>query len=108
MDGPGTDTVAVGDVDGYVVLSFQNPVLFVKLDPPTAKAAAEHILARCYKATWGDFPSADKKNQAAEQMRIKLRNRITLMLRSAEREAPRPTPEILAQRVVDKCLAEAI
>lgn len=48
LDGPGTDTLAVGNKDGLVVLQFQNPVKWVSLDPKTAYAVAEMMCRHAF------------------------------------------------------------
>ena len=48
LDGPGTDTLAVGNKDGLVVLQFQNPVRWVALDPGTAYQVAEMMCRHAF------------------------------------------------------------
>lgn len=104
--GPGCETLAVGDRDGFVVLEFPQPVAWVKLDPSTALKVGEAMAKRAYKAQFGDFP-ADEKKQLTEQIRIRLRNRISLMLRSFMGRTPIPSFEMQANEVVDAVLKEA-
>lgn len=48
LDGPGTDTVAVGNKDGLVVLQFQHPVKWISLDPGTAYQVAEMMCRHAF------------------------------------------------------------
>lgn len=48
LDGPGTDTLAVGNKDGLVVLQFQHPVKWVSLDPQTAYSVAEMMCRHAF------------------------------------------------------------
>lgn len=48
LDGPGTDTLAVGNKDGLVVLQFQNPVKWVSLDSKTAYQVAEMMCRNAF------------------------------------------------------------
>ncbi len=106
MHGPGTDTLQVSYKDGLVVLHFDKPVEWVALDPNTAGRMAESVARTAYTAVSGDVPTTEKKSQITEQIRVRLRNRVALMIGSAEREAPRPDAKILATRLVDECLKE--
>lgn len=105
LDGPGTDTLGVGDEDGYVVLRFKEPVLWVKLDPATALSVGQAIAGKSYRAKFGDDPTP-QRTALTDQLRVTLVRRIELMLGSFEREAPRPDLKIQAARVVDTCLSE--
>lgn len=105
LSGPGTDTIAIGDRDGHVVLQFKDPVRWVKLDPATALQVGEALAQRSYKALFGDFPAEGKK-QLTEQLRIRLRNRVSLMLRGFAGRAPVPPYEVQANEIVDACLHE--
>lgn len=54
LDGPGTDTIAVGN-DGYhCVLQFQHPVKWVKLDPKTTYQVAEMMCRHSFAVEMQD------------------------------------------------------
>lgn len=107
MDGPGTDTVQLSDYEGHVCLHFERPVSFVKLDPPTASSLAEAMARAAYKCISGDVPTTMAKSQITEQMRIRLKNRVAIMIRSMENDTPSPSYEVRAHRIVDELLKEA-
>ena len=46
LDGPGTDTIAVGARGDYVVLTFEHPVKWVSLDGQTSYKVAEQMAAQ--------------------------------------------------------------
>lgn len=106
MKGDGVHTMIVGDEKGNVILRFPKPVEWVALDPETARQVAESIARTAYKARFGDTPTTEKKSQITEQLRTKLKNRVTLMLRTFSNKAPVPPLEAQAVEIVDQLLNE--
>lgn len=98
-----TDTLAIGDRDGLVVLQFQKPVQWVTLDEETARRVGEQLLRQAYKVRFGDYPTP-AKTMLTDAMRVKARQRATLMLRSMANEAPVPDHNVQANRLVDEIL----
>lgn len=99
-----TDTLAVGDRGGMVVLEFPKPVTFVLLDPATAGAIGEAMARRAYKVVAGDDPTPQRKSFLADRAAAKLRVRVEHMIRSMSNEGV--DPKIQAARVVEECLKE--
>jgi hypothetical protein len=108
MNGQGTDTVQLSHKDGFVFLHFERPIEWVKLDPPTANRVAEAMARAAYTSVSGDTPTTQAKSQITEQLRVRLKNRVSIMIRSAYSEAPIPSPEIQATRIVDECMKELV
>lgn len=106
-DGPGTDTVQLSDRDGFVFLHFEKPVEWVKLDPGTASKFAEATARAAYKCVAGDTPTTTAQSQITEQVRVRCKNRVAMMIRSMATEAPVPSYELQAIRIVDAILKEA-
>lgn len=101
-----TDTVELGTREGKVVLKFQAPVEWVALDPQTAAGLGEAMARAAYEAVWGDDPTTQSKSAITEAVRIRLRNRVALMLSSMSADQPVPSFRTQAERVVDACLKE--
>lgn len=106
-DGPGTDTVQLSDRDGFLFLHFEKPVEWVKLDPGTASRLSETMARVAYKCVAGDTPTTMAQSQITEQLRVRCKNRVKMMLRSMASEAPTPDYDIQASRIVDAILKEA-
>jgi kynureninase len=106
-DGPGTDTVQLSDRDGFLFLHFEKPVEWVKLDPQTASRLAETMARVAYKCVAGDTPTTTAQSQITEQLRVRCKNRVAMMIRSMAAEAPVPSYELQAIRIVDAILKEA-
>lgn len=102
----GTSTVQLSDKDGLVIMHFEAPVNFVALTPQTAAALSEAMARASYKAKFGDVPTTEKKSAITERIRIKLKNRVKVMLQSFLGEVPAPDVEVQATRVVDACMKE--
>lgn len=47
-DGPGTDTIAIGNDGAFVILTFQAPVKWVQLDPKTSYQVAEMMCRHAF------------------------------------------------------------
>lgn len=99
-----SDTIAVGDRDGLVLLSFPKPVQWVTLDPETARNVAEAIARRSYKARFGDDPTP-QRTAITDALRTRCVNRAKLMLRSMAGDGT--DFDVQAQRIVDQILTEA-
>ena len=102
--GPGTDTLVVGDEGGFVILRFKQPVMWVKLDPPTALRVGEAMSRSSYRAKFGDTPTPLANKQITEQIRVRLINTATLIVRTGVADCS--DAKVIAQRVVDNCLRE--
>lgn len=98
----GTDTLAIGDEGGMVYLRFEKPVLWVSLDPETARQVAEKLARSSYKAKFGDDPTTERKSAITDQMAATLRIRVRNMLRGMETQSD----EVKAVAIVDTILSE--
>ena len=105
-DPEGTRTVQLSDRDGNVVMHFEKPVRWVALDPQTAMALAESMARAGYKVLSGDTPTP-QKTQLTDMIRVRLINRVTLMIRTFEGRSPKPDPKHQATEIVDRVLQEA-
>jgi hypothetical protein len=100
------DTLAVGDLDGMVVITFPEPKRWVKLDPETARRLGEQLAKQAYKARFGDYPTPTK-TMLTDALRSRITNRVMLMLRSMQRETPAIDYNVQAERIVDEVLKSA-
>lgn len=106
LSGPGTQTIQLSDKDGMVIMHFEKPVEWVALDPATAVRVAEAMARASYNAKFGDVPTTQQRSSITEQIRIRLRNRVKLMLASMATDAPAPSYDMQATRIVDAVLKE--
>ena len=100
------DTLAIGDRNGMVVISFPEPKSYIELDEETARRVGEALAKQAYKVRFGDFPTP-AKTAITDMQRIRLAQRVTLMLRSMANEAPVPEYNVQANRIVDEVLRGA-
>lgn len=99
-----TDTVAVGERDGRVVLEFEQPVRWVQLDSQTAAMVAEEIARRSYAQRYGVQP--DRGKALATELRNRMVARTMHVIRSTQEG--RRSPDYVARAVVDTILAEVL
>ena len=104
QDREGTRTIQVSHRDGLAIMHFEKPVRWCALDPETARAFAEAMSRAAYAAFSGDTPTTQDRSAVTEQIRVRLTQRVALMLASFEREAPRPEYKVQATRVVDEVM----
>jgi len=77
----GTNTIAVGEEDGHVVLKFPNPITWCTLDPQTAFQVAEAML-RSVSAIKTGKPVDNSKRVFSAAFIERMVNRIKLVNRS--------------------------
>lgn len=107
----GKTEVSLGVVAKQVVLKFPQPMEFVTFDPENARTFAEHMAAAAYEARY-DRPAPDSaseimreaRNKITEAIRIKLIQRVALMLQSEE--MIQATPGRRALNIVDQVMKE--
>lgn len=104
LKGKGSQKVLLSDHKGHVVLHFDEPVEWVALQPEVARNLAEAMSRSAYKANFGDTPTPVRKSNLAEQARVKLVNRVTLIVRSMR--ATGDEDKVIATSVVDACMNE--
>ena len=102
----GTRTVQLSDRDGNVIMHFEKPVRWVALDPQTAMKLGETMARAGYKVLSGDTPTP-QKTQVTDMIRVRLINRVAIMIRSFETRSPRPEPKHQATEIVDAVLRDA-
>ncbi len=103
LDGPGTDTIAVGAHGDRVVLTFQNPVRWVALDSETAKRVGEAI-ARSGFACEAREDVYGNRAILVEKMRQRAVLAVKHLLTSEEYY--NESKEMTAQRCVEICMQE--
>lgn len=98
-----TDTVAIGERDGRVILSFPKPVLWCALDTATAVAVGEALARASYKAQFKSDP--DPKTPLLKiEIRKKLLKRTEHTLRSCRDQ--KRDDRYIAETVVNDVLRE--
>lgn len=108
LEGPGTDTIAIGAHGDQVVLLFEHPVRWVTLDDQTALKVGENI-ARCGFAVQ---LKEDVHGHASALLEVKRSRALTIVrhtLKSAviNKELDTETGvDTLARRVVDDTIGE--
>ena len=98
-----TDTVALGDRDGMVVLEFQKPVRWCTLDPATALQVGLAMARSAHKAKTGLEASSGKAVLSVE-IRNKLVNRVELVAKNLQERGK--NPRYIAEQLVDIVLRE--
>lgn len=105
LNGPGTDTVAVGAHGDNVVLRFQRPVLWLALDPATAMQVGESI-ARSGYAVEAKQDVYGQRSIIIEQKRQRALLAVEHLLKSEIINKTLSNPKMTANRVVDLVLTE--
>ena len=97
--------------EGQVVVRYPQPMLFVTMDPENARVIAESIAKAAYEAHYGMAPpdsaselARQARDRFTEAMRIRMINRVALMLNSET--LIQMTPKDRALRVVDILMKE--
>lgn len=102
LQGDGTTTVAVGERDGQVILSFPKPIQWAAFDPETAAQIGEAIAKEAYQCRYGR--KHESKSVIGEQVRMRLITRATHVIRSLQDKGK--LPGVIASEVVDTILSE--
>ena len=74
-------TVAITDRHGMVCLTFPEQCDRLTLSPQEAVQMGEALSRQAYRAHFGDYPHNGSR-QTVEQLRVRARNRVNLMLAS--------------------------
>ena len=98
----GSTTCAIGNRDGQVILQFPQAVEWAAFDPETARQIGEAMAREAYTVRFGKSP--DSKSIIADEVRTKLLNRATLIIRSLQEK--NKLPGLIAMEVVDAILSE--
>lgn len=93
-------TVAVGELDGQVILHMPVVTDTITLDPETARQMAECMAKEAYKINYGVLDVS--KSVIAEDVRNRLVRRAELILVSEAKKHP----QYIAMSIVDSILAE--
>lgn len=99
----GADTVAIGERNGQVVLTFPQPVQWAAFDPETTRQICEAMAREAYQIRYGKAP-ADGKSVISEEIRARLMTRVTHVIRSLQDKGK--LPGFIAAQVVDTILSE--
>jgi hypothetical protein len=102
LAGQGTEKIVVSEHKGHVVLHFDKPVEWVALQPEITRNLAEHMARTAYKLAFGDDPTPQGRSIITDATRLKLVNRVKLMLRTLDGKPE----QVRAEQVVDTCLKE--
>lgn len=97
-----TDTIALKEEDGMVLIEFPEPVRWVKLDPNTAKAVGIQMAKDAYKAQTGG--EADGKVIITQELEAKLITRLTHVIKNLQDKGK--LPGFIAQEVMTIVLRE--
>jgi len=98
-------TLAIGEVNDMVVLSFPFECTECVLDPETARMAGEALAKAAYHAHTGVKPH-EGANILSEQKRGVLINRVKLVINNLQGKQVKP--DVLAAQVVDTVLSEVL
>jgi len=83
-----TDTIAFKEEDGMVIIEFQKPVRWVKLNPEIAKQAGMQMAKDAYKAQYGT--EAEGKTIITRELEAKLLTRLTHVIRNMQKNGKAP------------------
>lgn len=106
LSGEGTHTLAIGDRDGLVIMTFERPVKWVALDPETGRQAAEQLARSSYKAKFGDTPTTQRRSAISDQKIATLRIRLRNILKGELPGADEAKYAITANAMLDAVLTE--
>ena len=96
-----TNKVILSDFKGMVCLTFEKRVDCLTITAQEALQMSEALARQAYKSRFGDFP-AGKTKQTIEQLRIRAKNRVQMMLKD---EPKTPTAKkIRAAAIVDEIM----
>jgi ribosomal protein L18 len=103
--------VAIGVVDGQVVATWHEPTSQIVFDPQNAYQIGEALARAAHQARYGEAPASDHsyiagevRARITETIRVKMIQRVVLMLGSMDRH--RITPGQIAMALVDAMLKE--
>ena len=85
-----TDTMAVGEQDGMVVISFPKPVQWATFDPETAKNIGMAMAKTSYELTTNSKTDASGAKILSETMQAKLVTRLTHVIRNLSEKGKPP------------------
>lgn len=106
----GKNLVMVGDEKGQVFLRFEEPKLWLKMEPQNAFDIAEAIARAAHKARFGEAVASDA-NYLAGQVRARLtedlRDRMVVRAALVMRDLieKKQSPDYVARQVVDTIFA---
>jgi hypothetical protein len=95
--------VAIGDLDGEVIVTFSRPVQWWPIEPESARQIAEQLARSAYKAHTGLKP-LNEKSYVSETARKGLQVRAEHIIRSMIKDNKKP--KLIAYNVVDQILKE--
>lgn len=98
----GSTTCAIGNRDGQVILQFPEAIEWAAFDPETARRIGEAMAREAYAVRYGNKPEG--KSVVADEIRARLLNRATLIIRSLQEKGK--LPGVIASEVVDVILQE--
>lgn len=70
----------ISDFKGKVHITFAKPCDGLTLDIAQANQMGEALCRQAYKAYHGDHPTTTDRSQVTEQIRVRARNRVAMML----------------------------
>ena len=88
--------VILSDFKGKVCLTFEKRCDALTLTAQEALTMSEALGRQAYRSQFGDFPHG-KTKQTVEQLRIRARNRVAMMLRTKAKEPPKTDKEFQLQ-----------
>ena len=107
----GSVDVAIGVFEGKVIATWQKPTTQIVFDPQNAFQIGEAMARAAHEAKYGAPPQSDGgyiaeqvKARVTENMRVRMINRVVLMLGSMQRQ--KKTPGHIAMALVDAILRE--
>jgi len=95
--------VAIGDLNGEVIITFSRSIQWWPLEPESARQIAEQIGRSSYKAKYGKDIDPTK-SAITDTIREVLQNRATHIIRSMMSD--NKPPKHIASEVVDQILKE--
>ena len=97
--------VILSDFKGMVCLTFEKRTDCLTLTAQEALTMSEAMGRQAYRSKFGDFPHGATK-QTVEQLRIRARNRVAMMLATKAKEPPKTEKEfqIQATALVDEIM----
>lgn len=96
-----TNKVILSDFRGMVCLTFEKRVDCLTITQQEALTMSEALARQAYKSRFGDFPDG-KTKQSIEQLRIRARNRVFLMLKDIVKDDTKR--KIRATAIVDEVM----
>lgn len=97
-----SEQLEIEERNGAIIVKF--PGDYIIMPPDQAREVAEVLAKYAYAAQYGSEPKT--KSIMAEQIRAKLLNRVSLVIRSLQDKNKKPL--YIANEVVNICLSEAL